>query len=206
MGTEGIVLLLLSLVLFGLLQAACLTAGNCPYSMYYESHGLVKKKGLLQLIYFPPKHFHRYSLWEVTFFFGSYVIFFTEMILFGIGFAVPQAHFIGLHVSWISLLVGLLAELCRAIAIRFQNRSERNLRNEPMPEFGENEYEKGLVAQSVRQGIVYRGTVRGALEALYEKKTTQAPYEVLEAIDEEFIQYYRDCHKIYVEGNKVIYR
>ena len=27
-----------------------------------------------------------------------------------------------------------------------------------------------------------------------------------EAIDEEFIQYYRDCHKIYVEGNKVIYR
>lgn len=47
--------------------------GNRSYSIWYSTHCLVEKKGLCKLIYFKPKHFDRYTLYEVITFFVSYI-------------------------------------------------------------------------------------------------------------------------------------
>lgn len=64
----------LCLSIFGLQQiAAAGWIGNRIYSIYYETHFLVKKSGIMKLIYFKPCHFGRYTLYEVFCFFYSYL-------------------------------------------------------------------------------------------------------------------------------------
>lgn len=43
--------------------------GNRSYSIWYSTHCLMEKKGICKLIYFKPKHFDRYTLYEVVTFF-----------------------------------------------------------------------------------------------------------------------------------------
>ena len=45
--------------------------GNRAYSVWYETHLLLERKGLCRLIYFKPKHFGRYTLYEAANFFTS---------------------------------------------------------------------------------------------------------------------------------------
>lgn len=47
--------------------------GNRSYSIWYSTHCLMEKKGICKLIYFKPKHFDRYTLYEVVTFFVSYI-------------------------------------------------------------------------------------------------------------------------------------
>ena len=47
--------------------------GNRPYSVWYSAHFLIEKKGVCNWIYFKPKHFERYTLYEVISFFASYL-------------------------------------------------------------------------------------------------------------------------------------
>jgi len=51
--------------------------GNRPYSVWYSTHFLVEKKGICRWIYFKPKHFERYTLYEVISFFASYLLIFV---------------------------------------------------------------------------------------------------------------------------------
>ena len=51
--------------------------GNRSYSAWYETHFLLKKKGICSLIYYKPKHFGRYTLFEVFCFFFSFLQFFV---------------------------------------------------------------------------------------------------------------------------------
>ena len=53
--------------------------GNRSYSCWYETHFLIRRVGLCKLIYYKPKHFGRYTLFEVVCFFSSYVF----LIIFG---------------------------------------------------------------------------------------------------------------------------
>ena len=46
--------------------------GNRSYSSWYETHFLVERKGICKPIYFKPKHFGRYTLFEVACFFASF--------------------------------------------------------------------------------------------------------------------------------------
>ena len=46
--------------------------GKRRYSSWYETHFLVERKGICKLIYFKPKHFGRYTLFEVACFFASF--------------------------------------------------------------------------------------------------------------------------------------
>lgn len=69
MTNEQICILLLSLSIFALLQMNVWNIGNRQYSMHFESTHLIKRKGIFKLIYYKPKHFHRYSIWEVISFF-----------------------------------------------------------------------------------------------------------------------------------------
>ena len=45
--------------------------GNRAYSVWYSTHFLLEKKGILKWIWFSPKHFGRYTLYEVIVFFLS---------------------------------------------------------------------------------------------------------------------------------------
>ncbi len=49
------------------------TPNGREYSSWYETHFLIKRKGIIKWIYFKPKHFERYTLFEVISFFFSYL-------------------------------------------------------------------------------------------------------------------------------------
>ena len=57
---------------FGQMEASG-NIGNRSYSIWYSTHCLMEKKGICKLIYFKPKHFDRYTLYEVVTFFVSYI-------------------------------------------------------------------------------------------------------------------------------------
>ena len=66
MEKSEIILLLYSLVacvLNGQNEASG-NIGNRSYSLWYETHFLIEKKGICKLIYFKPKHFDRYTLYK----------------------------------------------------------------------------------------------------------------------------------------------
>lgn len=60
-------------IFLGAQVAAWGNIGVRTYSSWYETHFLVKKKGICRLIYFSPKHFGRYTLYEVIAFFWSFI-------------------------------------------------------------------------------------------------------------------------------------
>ncbi len=75
MEKNEIIIMIYSLVvcmMIGQLEASG-NIGNRSYSLWYETHFLIEKKGICKLIYFQPKHFDRYTLYEVIAFFGSYL-------------------------------------------------------------------------------------------------------------------------------------
>lgn len=77
MGSLEIIMLIVAIpcIFFICQQGADGYIGNrsYDYSVWYETHFLVKKKGICKLIYFKPKHFGRYTLYEVMSFFASFL-------------------------------------------------------------------------------------------------------------------------------------
>lgn len=75
MGLNDWILAVICLVFlfFGAQVAAWGNIGVRTYSAWYETHFLVKRKGICRLIYFSPKHFGRYTLYEVIAFFWSFI-------------------------------------------------------------------------------------------------------------------------------------
>ena len=65
---------------FGQMEASG-NIGNRSYSIWYSTHCLMEKKGLCKLIYFKPKHFDRYTLYEVVAFFMSFASIVVFVIL-----------------------------------------------------------------------------------------------------------------------------
>lgn len=57
----------------GTQSAASGNIGNRGYSIWYSTHFLIEKQGICSLIYFKPKHFERYTLYEVISFFATYL-------------------------------------------------------------------------------------------------------------------------------------
>ena len=68
--------------LWGQLEASG-NIGNRSYSIWYQTHFLVEKRGICNLIYYQPKHFARYTLYEVISFFVSFLCV-PIFVLFGI--------------------------------------------------------------------------------------------------------------------------
>ena len=206
-----------ALLLFALLACSAFSnfrvnnIGNRSYSMYYESHGLVERKGILKLIYYKPKHFHRYSIWEVTFFFFSFFVLVVFGIMFGIGFFYPLIHTIGLIAVFCCFGLFLIAELIRISCIDIQCKKEDKYRASPKPDLDTldlpNVKDK-WVKSVIKKSIIYGGTIRGSLIVLYNSKIKKAKGNKIkiDSIDSEFIQYYRDYKKITVDKNKVIYK
>jgi hypothetical protein len=69
-------------------NAAWGNIGNRSYSTWYETHFLIEKTGFCKWIYFKPKHFGRYTLFEVINFFLSFLLPF----LFGVFALLLSTH------------------------------------------------------------------------------------------------------------------
>ena len=75
--------------------------GNRPYSIWYSTHCLVEKKGICKWIYFKPKHFERYTLYEVISFFASYL----SVLILGIMAVLRLANLVHANVIYTVCLV-----------------------------------------------------------------------------------------------------
>lgn len=78
--------------------------GNRTYSSWYETHFLVERKGICRLIYYKPKHFGRYTLYEVCAFFSS----FLYCLIVGIVVIFVCAHFVTVTILNILLIVAVV--------------------------------------------------------------------------------------------------
>lgn len=211
MSREAGMMLFGLLTCFGFSQISVFNIGNRPYSMYYKSHALFERKGLVKLIYFKPKHFHRYSVWEIGFFFYSYIELITLGILFGVGFKFPAIHATGVFVSFGCCSLVLLAEIIRVTILEIQYRREDKYRAEPKPDLENFDLPNSepKINNKIMKGLfIYSGTIRAKLDSLYNRKIEKAKGDIvkIDNIDKEFIQYYRDYKKIYIEKNKVLYK
>jgi len=76
--------------------------GNRAYAVWYRTHFLVEKRGICKVIYFRPKHFERYTLYEVLSFFASYLyvlVFAAVGLLFYLGVVPREAIFVTVGVA-----------------------------------------------------------------------------------------------------------
>lgn len=113
-----------TLATFAYCHIAIVNFGNRMPSMYYESFYLLKKTGLLNLIYFKPKHFHRFNIWEVIFFFSSYVCILVSIVLILLTFLNMINPITCALVSGAILSVLFLFDLIRVIIIDIQFKCE----------------------------------------------------------------------------------
>ena len=85
--------------------------GNRSYSSWYETHFLVERKGICKLIYFKPKHFGRYTLFEVACFFATFVNILMHIVLgvvWQLGFIEEIVTTIASTISVVLLMVSIL--------------------------------------------------------------------------------------------------
>ena len=206
-----------SLLLFGLLTVFFFSnirvtfIGNRSYSMYYESHALVERKGILKLIYYKPKHFHRYSIWEVLLFFYSYLVLIVLGIMFGIGFIYPFLHTAGLIATLCCMGLFIIAEFTRVICIDIQSKKEDKYHISPTSNADKldlSDVKDKWTKDIVKNTFIYGFTIHNQLIGLYEKRIKKAKGDInkIDTIDKEFIQYYRDYQKISIEKDKVVYK
>lgn len=203
--------LFIAIVTFGWLQISTFNIGNRQYSMHYKSHNLVKKEGLAKLIYFKPKHFQRYSIWEVLSFFSSYLQLFAFCILFILGFFYPSLTLISEIASFLVLAISFFAEFFKILYIDITNHKEEKLMYQRIANSSSNHQYANLPKKHnkiLRSLISYSQTTRYKLELLYEermekiKKTDEA---AVEKLNQEFIQYFKDYKIVSVENSCVIY-
>ena len=211
MSKEASILLFATIVCFLFSQLSVNLIGNRQYSMHYKSHGLVENKGIMKLIYFKPKHFHRYTLWEIFFFFFSYVMLIGLGTLFGLGFRYEILHKIGFIAAFVCLGILTIVEFIRVVLIDIQNKQEEKYLNSPNKDLDDIDLPEELNKSKkkiLKNMLAYTGTIRFALDNLYDKKIEKAKNDLvkIENIDKEFIKYYRDYKKIVVIEDNVYYK
>lgn len=209
MTEDQLAFLLSSVMLFIFFQLCIILIGNRFYSMYYKSHALIKKKGWLKLIYFKPQHFHRYSIWEVLFFFLSYIQFLVCMICFGLSFAYDIDYFLIVLLLVFSLIIILLVVI-RLILIDITYKKEENYmkKHSQNSELSSLEHIDIPSKKVIQYYMFYQSTIRRKLEELYEKRLKRISKDnqgELEKLDDEFIGYFRHYQDIDVQNEKVIF-
>ena len=125
----------IALLLYGLMMCILLgqmeasgNIGNRSFSIWYETHFLIEKKGICKLIYFKPRHFERYTLYEVVGFFASYLSIPVFAMLGLLCYTdVIGEGFLTVFVGMISA-VGLLSMLAIAMINDIGSRKDENKR------------------------------------------------------------------------------
>ena len=187
--------------------------GNRSYSIWYETHFLIEKKGAAKLIYFKPKHFGRYTLYEAFSFFFS----FLQIILFGVlsillilNILSPYAFRI--IVSSIVLSV-FFAEFFIVIINDIGSRKDEKKRfylatgEREITEFPENLFlskHNKRIDKAIRRSFVTRNNTYFTIYNLYDsynRRITKAKNDPIkiEKINKEYIEYFKNIEKLVVE-------
>lgn len=213
---------LILLLGFALLHGSVAWIGNRPYSKKYESYCLIKKRGIMKLIYFKPKHFNRYTLDEVLFFFVSFAYLLSGIILHILSvFSVIPIKTLTL-ITFVMTGVAFLAVVVKLLYIDTTQKIEETFYKKKQPKYTEEEYqEKLLVIQKFAKDKKAMKILKKSLEWEYKYGNSKVIYERylelykknirnakrLEEIDSEFIGYYKNYKKIKsikIEKNKAV--
>jgi len=207
MNRDQQVILYTIIVTFVFLQFMGFNIGNRQYSMHYKSHFLIKRTGLAKLIYFKPKHFHRYSIWEVVAFFFSYINLIAFSLVFGLSFKFDQLGKIGAIASLVVLIVSVIYVLIKIIYIDISEHIES--KNMPITKSNFEVPKNSKINKNLFNSILsYSQTIRYKLESLYDDRIKRIKNDnviAIEKLDDEFIQYFKDYKLIEVVKDKVIY-
>ncbi|MCR5349367.1 MAG: hypothetical protein K6E20_00090 [Acholeplasmatales bacterium] len=204
MTTEQAMTLYVLIANFVWLQGNVCLIGNRQYSMHYKSHFLVKKQGIMSLIYFKPKHFHRFSIWEVVGFFLSYIETIVLGLLLALSFKIEIDRVV-LIVAYSTIGFSIISEVIRIFYIDISRHiEEKNMRYKIENYCEDINIKNKKLFNSM---ISYSKTIRYKIDSLYEKKIKEANgnKDVIDKIDEEFIHYYRNYKNVSFENNNVIY-
>lgn len=189
--------------------------GNRSYSIWYETHFLIKKQGICKLIYFKPKHFGRYTLYEVISFFMSFLIpitfgcltiFLCTNILTSVIFNVIIISCVGLF-----FISQLIVVIINDIGSHFDQKKRFYL------ESGERVYnvdidnvdleinskDKKLIKRVMELNIQTRNnsffTVYNLWDSYYQRiKNAKTNVEKIEKINREYIEYFSKIDKLIV--------
>ena len=200
MNNETIGIIFMTVCLFFGYQINTFNIGNRPYSMHYKSHGLVEKKGLMNLIYYKPQHFHRYHITEVISFFVSFFC-----LLLGIVFSIiseinNSLSSILIFILTILMFIWIIGSFVKVVYIDITYKKEEKYRI--------SETTLQVDDKLMNELFKYAGSLRFNLDHSYElrlNKIDPNDKEKIDELDKEYIQYYKDYKKIYVKKNKVIY-
>ncbi len=200
MNKETIGIIFITISLFFCYQMNVWSIGNRSYSMHYKSHCLVEKKGLMNLIYYKPKHFHRYHISEVISFFLSFFYLILGIVFSIISEINNSLSLLLVRIFSIFLLVWLIGVVAKVLYIDITYKKEQKYR---LSEASINVNNKLL-----NEMFKYARSLRFNLDDSYNsrlKKVDPNDKEKINEIDLEYIQYYRDYKKIYIKNKKVYY-
>ena len=194
--------------------------GNRSYSIWYETHFLVKKQGICKLIYFKPKHFGRYTLYEVISFFISFLfpIIFGCLAIFLCANILTSLIFNIIIISCVGLL--FISQLVVVIVNDIGSYNDENKRfylesgerahhgDIDNVDFEINSKEKKLIKRVMELHIQIRNnsffTVYNLWDSYYQRiKNAKTNVEKIEKINMEYIEYFSKIDKlIVVKENK----
>ena len=209
MDNEIIHILFLAVGSFAWNQIGVWTIGNRQYSISYMTRATFERKGILKLIYFKPKHFGCYSIWEIIGFYFSYIVLFVSLLFACVGLANEGIAKIGVFISFvlfgISFIFGIIKiiyiEVSRLIEENKEKHNRKNIHNAANFEG----FEHSKIIDSM---FAYALTKRGQLESLYQREICKIKKEDLESIakvNKAFKKYFSDIDYIEIENNKIIY-
>lgn len=197
--------------------AASGNIGNRAYSIWYVTHYLIEKRGICNLIYFQPKHFERYTLYEVVSFFAS----FLSIIIFSLLGIFCGTNLIGSKVLYVSavLLIALVYLSHYAIVLINDIGSRRDEKKKFYLETGERKTislaqlptiasDNELMSKVIKLSIDSRSntyfTVHNLWDSYYTRlKEAKSDLQKRNQVNLEYIEYFKNIeHLIVVKENK----
>ena len=208
MNADQSIILIGMLAVFSYLQISVWWIGNRAYSIDYETRCLVRRRGLCKLIYFKPEHFGRYSIWEVAFFFFSYLQLILFSVLFALSFFYDIAR-VAARGAVIVVIVSLTAMVARiaynditcAIEDRKMGYRPKRKKRSEIPSYGI----PGVSDKLMDALDELSRTIKYQLQYLYDKKRNRiknGDREALERLADEFVWYFKNYLNVEVDEDK----
>lgn len=209
MNNDLMLILFLAVGSFAWNQIGVWTIGNRQFSISYMTHATFERKGILKLIYFKPKHFGRYSIWEIIGFYFSYTALFISLIFACVGLVNEEIAKIGVLVSFVLFAISFVFGIIKIFYIEISRFVEEKKEKHRIKNIHEITSFKGVEHSDVLNSLFsYALTKRGQLEYLYQRELNKINKDDLESIanvNNKYKKYFRDIDYIEIENNKVIY-
>lgn len=188
--------------------------GNRSYSSWYETHCLVRRTGICRLIYYKPKHFGRYTLYEVVSFFASFllpVILGIISLLVGIGVLFGEVlNIIVGVISGLFLINQLIIMLINDIGswkddkkrfyLETGTREVCDFENLPLTVKDKNsKLTNKIISLGIQQGNNSYFTIYNLRDS-YNTRIKKAKNDIakIESINREYINYFKNIEKLVV--------